>query len=235
MDCGAVQAMAFQSEHVHTWFAYSVVHGGEGQRKPRQAMGCQNREWVKPLGVAIGQWCAARRRSHWRWAEQWGWAPALVMDPIQTTCQPHKTWLEPLHGDRGRAKRGEGRGERWGGRQRYPMAASSHASPLRKYLSISMASSSVAEAALLCHVAASAVCYQIGSQTPWSGSRVSAPPPCTRACRGWLRSAETQMQMESSGPCRATTDASLSFLESMSDIPQKPRAAHFARQRRNQR
>lgn len=70
MDCGAVQAMVFQSEHVHTWFAYSVVHGGEGQRKPRQAMGCQNREWVKPLGVAIGQWCAARRRSHWRWAEQ---------------------------------------------------------------------------------------------------------------------------------------------------------------------
>lgn len=64
--------MAFRTEHVHThtWFAYLVVHGGEGQTKPRQAMGRQNRVWMKPLGVAIGQWGAARRHSHWRWAGQ---------------------------------------------------------------------------------------------------------------------------------------------------------------------
>ncbi|KAF5850595.1 hypothetical protein GGP41_010203 [Bipolaris sorokiniana] len=111
--------MAFGTGHVHTWSAYSVAHGGEGQTKPRQAMGCQNRVWVKPLGVAMGQWCAPRRHSHWRWA----------------------------------------------------------------------------------------------------GHPVGALPPCTRACPGWLRSAETQMQTESSGSSRAATTASLP-LECKSDIPQ---------------
>ena len=154
---------------------------------------------------------------------------------IQTRRQPHKTWLEPLDGDRGR----------WSGRQRYPIVAYRHASPLRMhththtyiyiYIPRYVVSRRPTQKRRAYYVMSQHLLSAIKSARRHPG-RVVQSVRCLPA-RGRVLGGSAQRRRR----CRRSRVDHLALLlllpcpSSASLIYPKPRAAQFARQRRNQR